>query len=139
MKPFEILGTLKLSEILDLPEKLGIEPDAHNREFDFRGPSENKRHLVVNAANTNNWHHDTPRWNAILMWANTHPTELRLSDGTVEIPEDNTVVLINNNVVEHRRPNYPEDAERYFGRIGFKDTPEQSEIIKWKKRLSENR
>lgn len=66
------------------------------------------------------WHQDgdfghVPMDHGLVFWSNTHPTELRLLDGTIVPTRPYDVIYIRNISLFHRRPpNAP--RERYFFR-----------------------
>lgn len=64
------------------------------------------------------WHSDANGDDlALVIWSNCCPTEIRLPDGTVIVPEPGDIAVIRNSKVEHRTPLGIPD-----GRIFFRQT-----------------
>jgi hypothetical protein len=77
-----------------------------------------------------------PQAPALLLWANTDPTQVLLPGGGIVHGDDNDVVLLDNRVVQHRTPFSAErNYQRWFRRILLGEEPSDEQIEAWKEQL----
>ena len=82
---------------------LGIHPDL----FDRKIPSWFEKRDLNYITPQDDWHREeleTGPYRFVIVWANIHPTELRLPSGEIVIPACDELVLFDNIRVYHRPP-----------------------------------
>lgn len=157
MKPFEVLGSLyvppnghepyiKFDRVFGteyenpLRDVLGesIQKFGFNGEWTYRFPNSNQSML-------NYFHHDGRGKEAIIFWASSYPTEVRLPDGSIVNGNPYDVVLVDNFVTRHRTPQalvnmHSQRTNRHFIRciLGGDRKPYDEEIDEWKRLLKAN-
>lgn len=121
----------------------------YSASWDVRGAEDSRsiarRHRSIDAIATE-WHQDSicgDPAGALILWANSYPTELLLPDGSIVSGKPNDIVLIDNIRVKHRMPlSYVHDVmagvdkSRTFARALRRDEPDFVTINRWKYELS---
>lgn len=100
--------------------------DPRVKAFNWREPDTTFQLRQLTVDTSNRWHRDFkgipmgPPASYLIVWSNTHGTQLQLKDGTIVDTPEGGVMLINNRKVEHRaKPGEPERG-RYFTRYTMK-------------------
>jgi hypothetical protein len=89
------------------------------------------------------WHNDGGAMNAVMLWSNIYPTQIRLPNGLVITPKAGELILFDNRIVKHRvQPKYinltvtGDVPKRHFLRAILSSKPDEDLINKWKKVLA---